>query len=514
MNILALLNLCGLNVCGLNVCGVILSAAPGVSQPVPLADLLNIPREKRLAYINGLRVKPSANAADAYTRAWQSFSLLYDFQGDLSEEEVFERNEVFEDLNEVLLRLDWNDKETRVLSDWLKRNQQTLEQLKQACATEHAWWEVDLSFGDDADDDEEYDPKNVMYFVQLNRMAKLAATRACAHANQGEWDEAVAWNLRILDMARHVAQQPGAIESLSALSIEILGINQATVFIQEQPDKFPWTLYQKFKHGDDAEGIAAATEAFEHIYTLNELEDHHAWARGQFEGEPTWIENIQLREDWSASVDQIEKEIGEEINLEKAEIEAMGIQDWCGKQQHESVDAIRKALLATSVAKEWRAYEVCVELWRKWARQPFHLAWRQRHDFARSYGKALRDSPTNFGLVCGIFPIEPWRTHALHNGLLLRRNGLATVMLIHEFKSTHGRFPNSLSEIDAKHKSYLEDAFSGRPLIYRLTNGGASFIVYSVGANQVDDGGAYEAYLLRLEGDFRIWPHFGPEQVE
>ena len=58
------------------------------------------------------------------------------------------------------------------------------------------------------------------------------------------------------------------------------------------------------------------------------------------------------------------------------------------------------------------------------------------------------------------------------------------------YKSENDRFPATLGELSPEFLATIsEDIFSGAPLIYRVDDDG--YVLYSVGMNQRDDGGAY-----------------------
>ena len=67
----------------------------------------------------------------------------------------------------------------------------------------------------------------------------------------------------------------------------------------------------------------------------------------------------------------------------------------------------------------------------------------------------------------------------------------------------HGRYPTKLAQIAPEFIDKVpEDPFSGKSLIYRTE--GEGFIIYSVGQNQVDDGGARPERRKWKEGDI-VW---------
>jgi len=58
------------------------------------------------------------------------------------------------------------------------------------------------------------------------------------------------------------------------------------------------------------------------------------------------------------------------------------------------------------------------------------------------------------------------------------------------FRSARGRYPSKLDELAPEFLDKLPpDPFTGKPFRYELRDGGASFIVYSLGENLKDDGG-------------------------
>ena len=68
-------------------------------------------------------------------------------------------------------------------------------------------------------------------------------------------------------------------------------------------------------------------------------------------------------------------------------------------------------------------------------------------------------------------------------GARTRVQVLKTAAAIKLYKARHGSYPKSLADLG---KTPI-DEFTGKPLIYKTTNG---FVVYSVGQNLKDDGGA------------------------
>lgn len=84
---------------------------------------------------------------------------------------------------------------------------------------------------------------------------------------------------------------------------------------------------------------------------------------------------------------------------------------------------------------------------------------------------------------------------------------LYTALRLEAYRKTHGRYPASLKELG--NSPYFIDPFSNKPFVYRPQ--GNSYVLYSLGPNSTDDGGApFPEGRLRREqpGDIGIVPNF------
>ncbi|GIV18688.1 MAG: hypothetical protein KatS3mg023_0439 [Armatimonadota bacterium] len=83
---------------------------------------------------------------------------------------------------------------------------------------------------------------------------------------------------------------------------------------------------------------------------------------------------------------------------------------------------------------------------------------------------------------------------------------LYTALRLEAYRKTHGRYPASLKDLGAS--PYFNDPFSSKPFVYRPQ--GNSYVLYSLGPNSQDDGGApFPEGRLRREqpGDMGLVPH-------
>jgi hypothetical protein len=81
---------------------------------------------------------------------------------------------------------------------------------------------------------------------------------------------------------------------------------------------------------------------------------------------------------------------------------------------------------------------------------------------------------------------------------------LTTEMAVYRYKKETGRYPQSLQELVPKYMSSIPiDPFTqGKPLVYKLLAGGSKFLLYSIGPDQIDNGGQpMSKYWLNVPGD-------------
>lgn len=90
------------------------------------------------------------------------------------------------------------------------------------------------------------------------------------------------------------------------------------------------------------------------------------------------------------------------------------------------------------------------------------------------------------------------------------RRLLMTELALHAYQSECGAWPVSL---DALVPDYLPevllDPFTDAPLIYRLSEDGADFLLYSIGENRLDDGGV--CYKYQIDRDLNLRGYYGTE---
>jgi hypothetical protein len=89
---------------------------------------------------------------------------------------------------------------------------------------------------------------------------------------------------------------------------------------------------------------------------------------------------------------------------------------------------------------------------------------------------------------------------------------LRTEVAVYRYRAAYGKFPESLSALVPAYLKALPDdpcaGSAGKPLRYRVTDGGKSFLLYSLGPDLTDNGGTPERYVGYGPGDIvagRMW---------
>ena len=115
----------------------------------------------------------------------------------------------------------------------------------------------------------------------------------------------------------------------------------------------------------------------------------------------------------------------------------------------------------------------------------------------------------------GTHPLRPMLFQPLYRPLVLGLRALAsfrataTILLLHKYHSQKGEWPKSLAELQIGERSaYSVDPFSGEGYIYKPTP--ASFLLYSVSGDGIDNGGNHESLDQWGETtygtDLMFWP--------
>ena len=448
-------------------------------------DPATVPPQERIAYVNKLADRLTGiNASKEYAKAAESYVGLMVLPINAPDETAWEAYHHVDDHQYVLERVErWSPEEARVIREWIKANEQTLRLLKRATKRGRFLQPLDPDGGR-------------LHSVLLDtldpglmRCSALMRIVANDFALRGKWNRAYEWNLRAHTVADHVYQQPTLLNRLVAYAIERASCQQLLAFLHRRSPKDTQALLGKIEAGDESrcpEHIVLEVEA---LCTRDYIECWHEWAQDhQKHPGLTGMAESYVGEDG------LFDELGDVVDLS----------DLMGNSPFESVEALRKALRASSVEKEWAIALRVDALTSKWCALPFHEAWKKAGAFEREYCDILLKAPSLAVAGCG--QLASSQPHLLWAETSAHRAAVSCVVAILEFRAKENRLPKRLDELVPQFpKSAAIDPYSGRPFVYRVNQDGTDFVLYSVGSDQDDDGGVHTDEL-RSPGDRVFWP--------
>jgi hypothetical protein len=445
-------------------------------------DPRQIPRSERIAYINRIADRAGPDnarefhdaAIKAITDAWDASSPAIDLQRWKTCQRVFD-NEYF-----LMLAAEWSDEEARAVRTWLDMNAKTIEAL--TAATDRPTCFDPLV----ADSHRVYDAA-VGHCTSLRQCAKLLAIQANQAALAGDWAAAYTWNGRIYRIANHRGQQPLLFQQMAGMAIERLAGEQLLAFLSRHtaPDlaSLSTQLPQQDVHACPDEITAQA----ESLATLDFIEDLFAWAADpQQNSKVGEIVSIMITPpEWVSSVLPV-------------------------RSSFKTVEEFRAALQKSSIDSAWQLQQQREEICARWEAKPFAQAWRDLEQFHKELAALAEKAPVQMACDSITGPDNYYYVRALTRG---QRHSVAVVLAILQYQQRHGRLPAGLDDLhQADAVCDVTDPFSDEPLRYRTADGGHSFVLYSVGPDQKDDGGK-DNHFERGSGDFVYWPPSPPKRI-
>ena len=456
-------------------------------------DVRSIPAEKRIAYVNKLAdCQKGRNADKYYQDAIEHYVPLYMLypEDDAKQREQYQHVEYNLD---GLARTDhWTATERKIIEAWLEANKKTLKALKQATGRLRYFHSLETDGGRLHT---AVTPGCLDAAPYFKGLATLAAVVANRHALQGDWDEAYQWNLCVHRMADHAFQGPFSIQRLMAFGIEQIAQDHLLVLLQRQaPTDLP-KIKGAILAGDNLRCTPELTDSVEDLWTIDHIE---AWYE--------WIDNPEKHPDLTSLIDFFYGDQSAPPELAELALDGLKVMP---EKHFKEVAELRKALAGSSVKNDYKVACEAKETYKRWCALPFHETWKQRREFVAAYCKVLVRAPSMVAVGCGGSTIALGYKREVVGEL--ERQATLTVIALLQFRKDSGRLPQQLAELVPKHLTEVPiDAFSGKPLIYRLDKDGKDFTLYTIGMDQVDDGGRLTERLEET-GDLVFWP---PPKVE
>jgi hypothetical protein len=459
----------------------LLSALPLIAAAgLDLKDAREVPAPERIAYINQVADRAGRdNARPYYSRAMATYKSPYDLAAKAPENEAEVWVEVLgEGEWELAISRKWSKDEQRLIHEWLRANKEALAAVEEA--TDEAKYFEPIK----AESNRLFDALPLESSANLTKLFKLAAIHANAEALGGRWESAWAWNGRLRRMANHLYQQPFFIQHMMGMRIEGGACEQALEFLQHALPEHSGRMVRAIALQAEHQCPDELVEFAENVYALDTIEFFYAWA-----AEPT--KHAKFGETVEAMVGP-----GSDLFREFLREEP-------GKNPFAGVDEFREALRGSSVEQAWECQLALNKLYAEWHAKPFPEAWKEVEAFRQAVRKQASTEPVQ---LLSNSMLDPDQYRYMRALTVARRNAVTSVIGVKSYQERWGRLPRKLENACPESLGHdPTDPFSGEPLRYRVSDDGQSFVIYSVGPDQDDDGGEHNGFK-KDDGDFVLWP--------
>jgi hypothetical protein len=437
-------------------------------------DPRQIPPGERVAYVNRIADRAGAdNASEFYDAAANAFKELWNAAARVGGFATRPPGQRGLDESALMLADTWSDEQARVVHAWLEINAGTLVAL--AAATDRAAYFGPLSRGSGR----LWNAREPAHCKRLLRCARLLGVQANQAALVGDWPAAYAWNNRIHRMASHLYQQPTAVERMLGIGVERAGVGQLFSLLSRHAPLDAPALLARLSQMETRccpRDLAARAES---LAALDYIEACFEWAADPPDN-PAFGKHIAFMIDPSSVIPGATP-----------------------RSAFASVQDFRAALLKSSLESAWQARLEHDAICSRWEAQPFSLAWREVAQFRANLAALGDRAPVQKALYAAY---EPGTDRCLRAVSRTRRNAAAVAVAALHYQRQRGCLPAGLDELRQPGVVFdATDLFSGEPLLYHPTDGGQSFVLYSVGPARQND--CTEPSRRRPAApDFVYWP--------
>jgi hypothetical protein len=433
-------------------------------------------------------IPDSENAAITYNQLSQmSGDIVFPF--DFFGEEV-----------ESLTRIEpWKSTEYPEVARWIKDQQELISKLLDVSRIEKCRLPIKPDF-----------PQLSKYHDVLLAMRQWAFLLVSAANNdiaENRIKEGFQKNMALLQMGKHLCQQPSTTDWLVGIAIEAIGINQLKTFVvtEDATEEYLSSIEKaltdiKYDWSSD----------FLKILTSDKLSTKREFAR-YYEINPEG--KIRLSRDPLAKMrshlkQQLENNEIKEQQI-KESIESFVYPTYWKRKLIKAQTILLWFYLPSSPEKSaelidciYQKYYQMTKLDFDWAKQPRELPTTSQFKFRLNLCRTIE-------LLAGASDKLYYRNHEIYlrHQMAIRANRL--IIALRRYKNKHSHWPENLDEVKSLAPAeILIDPINGNGFVYKLTE--ESFTLYSKGKNNIDEDGRRD-WPRRENGtdDWLIWPTRG-----
>jgi hypothetical protein len=408
-------------------------------------------------------VPDEENAAIIYSQ------LLEDYN-----KAVFEPNFVDPNLEDLIREEPWLSKDHPEAAQWIQQHKDTIAKLIEAAKIEQCRFPINadvISFVDIMD-----------RFGPMRKWVHLLISAANNDIAEGRIDQALEKHIAVLQMAKHLYQQPTLIDLLVGAALEALSTDQLKRFVVT---------------GD-------ATE--EHLSIIEQAlaEIKHDWSYDWprvLDGEKLFVKNFWrlFYEVNPAGKIRLTRSLANTIR-EKwyQEVEEELITTYWRKRPMKASTILRWFYMPSTPHKAGAIIDAAYERYYAMAEPDFE--WQKR---PREFSITSIKLNYRYMVEMQLYIMEPsfYTIHNTYIRIIAQQRGARLTIALRRYKNKTGNWPQSLDEIKPLAPAEIfVDPINGGSFVYKLTDG--NFTLYSKGKNNIDEDGKYKDGA----DDWLIWP--------
>jgi hypothetical protein len=410
-------------------------------------------------------VPDKENAAIIYNQ------LLEDYN-----EAVFEPNFIDPNLRDLIRKELWSSKDYPEAAKWLQQQESTIAKLIEAAEIEQCRFPINadiMSFGD-----------TMNRLGPMRKWAHLLISAANNDVAEGRVNQALEKYIAVLQMAKHLYQQPPLIDFLVGAALEALSTNQLKRFIVT---------------GDTTE---------EHLNLIEQ-----ALAEIKYDWSYDWPRIIDYEKLLAKNFWGMFYEVNPEGKVRLSRDPTAAIRARLGEME------IKPSYLQSKLSKShailgwfyWpstpqKAGKVIDESYEK-----YYAMAEPDYDWKKEPARPFPWIKLNFRFMvefpAGLLEEPYYSIHDTYLRTIAQQRGARLTIALRCYKNKTGHWPESLDDMQSfALEEIFVDPINGGSFIYKLTD--ENFTLYSKGKNNIDEDGKYK------EGadDWPIWPTIGKKR--
>jgi len=457
-----------------------------------LPDPTTVPAEQRVAAINRLFESPEGADTDRhYQMALERFVPLWsvgapgDGDPNAQSEADATLDQVIADEHKLWTRFDWPTEYVPHVDRWLGANADALAALSKAVA-EPRWYQP---FS--AESGRLSEVELIGSATKLRSLLKLRALAAARLARDGHWALAARLSAGNLRIAVHARQRPILIWQMFGGVYEIIATEQLTTLLPHMDaDNLDWLRSAIHSERTAPTATDEQIDFAENLYAWDGIERYHEWARDE-------ARHPSVREEISSVL---------EMHTLLTDVQQLGLK--VEQPSFQSVDEFKMEVRKTTPQASWQVLRAMDAAYGEWEALPLPKALEQLVEYGERRQEIARKDPIA-RLLDEISIFRPGHFRLMRAVREARWSGLDALIALHRFKAIKNVWPARLEALVPDYLAALPlDPYSSKPLVYRPSEDGAEFVLYSVGENRKDDGGRRdETMTARAEtGDLVFWP--------